>query len=346
MRVLGKFVVCPALLLAALAATLLARPLPALAFWGDYGQEPPSFFGVQLGSDIRDYPDMLRRDPSDEDEALAYYREADSAASIAGVRVQKHPSSKRPINISYLTYKNKIFRIHFNIFLDDFEKIRRHMADVYGSVYIPETAGETYTWGLYEVSVKADGYYPIPGNAQETARASKLAEGEKSRDGNSFVGVEVLYLPVINEMYKREFNNFKAKYRGVVLGSKAANYSFLRPYKREAPDLTSYRSAKPLGMVKGLPVIAEDYAAYKGVIYRIEITSDEWDLRYENSSSLFSVSEFIGLKTLYDSPPYAFKTLGDSDYAIAEDSIIYTHMPTYWRAMRAKMAYHRNVKPD
>ncbi len=78
--------------LAVLAAGVLLWAGPANAFWGDYGEAPPEFFGVRLGSAIRDYPGMLRRvhPANDSDNGIVnYYRDADNSASIAGATVQE-----------------------------------------------------------------------------------------------------------------------------------------------------------------------------------------------------------------------------------------------------------------
>ena len=78
--------------LAVLTAGLLFSAGPVGAFWGDYGEAPPEFFGVRLGSAIRDYPGMLRRvhPANDSDNGIVnYYRDADNSASIAGATVQE-----------------------------------------------------------------------------------------------------------------------------------------------------------------------------------------------------------------------------------------------------------------
>ena len=345
--------------LAVLTAGLLISAGPAGAFWGDYGEAPPEFFGVRLGDDIRDYPDMLPLYPDDGDAGLFdYYREADSNATIAGVAVQNNLIRERPLYIFYRTYKNKVYEIGFPVLLEDFEKVRQYLTTVYGVTHIPENTNEIYRWGLYEVSIEAHGHFPIPGNTEESISAANFAADERERDGRAYIRIYVEYQPIINALRKDQFNNFKARYRGVRLGGKVENYAFLRAYKQEAPGLTYYHSSKPLGLVRGLPVIAEDYIAYQGVIYRIVITSDKWvtweghdpmslgDLvRDRYSSHLFNEDRFVGLKHLYAGGPW-FDSIGDSEYIIVDDYIIYTHMPTYWRAMRAKVAYHRNVKPD
>ena len=237
--------------------------------------------------------------------------------------------------------------------------MRQYLTTVYGVTHIPENTNEIYRWGLYEVSIEAHGHFPIPGNTEESIWATRSAENERENYGKALVSIEVKYKPIINALCKDQFNNFKARYRGVLLGGKAESYAFLRAYKQEAPDLTYYHSSKPLGLVRGLPVIAEDYIAYQGVIYRIAITSDKWvtweghdpmsleDLvRDRYSSHLFDLERFLGLKNIPDWAWLLFDSIGDSEYIIVDDYIIYTHMPTYWRAMRAKVAYHRNVKPD
>ena len=342
--------------LAVLTAGLLFSAGPVGAFWGDYGEAPPEFFGVRLGDDIRDYPDMLPLYPDDSDKArVSYYREADSNATIVGVAVQNDPVIK---TIYYSTYRWKVYEIDFYVLLEDFDLVRQYLTTVYGVTHIPENTNEVYRWGLYEVSIKANGHFPIPGNTEESIWAARSAENERENYGKALVSIEVKYKPIINALCKDQFNNFKARYRGVLLGGKAESYAFLRAYKQEAPDLTYYHSSKPLGLVRGLPVIAEDYIAYQGVIYRIAITSDKWvtweghdpmslgDLvRDRYSGHLFNEDRFVGLKHLYAGGPW-FDSIGDSEYIIVDDYIIYTHMPTYWRAMRAKVAYHRNVKPD
>ena len=333
--------------LAVLTAGLLFSAGPAGAFWGDYGEAPPEFFGVRLGDDIRDYPDMKL------DNGGRYYRETDNNASIAGMPMQGVSFASQ--RVYYYTYKNRVYSMVTEIFLEDFEEFRQYMAAEYGLAYQPERIHEGYCWGSYEVSIMARGYFPVPGNAKETQLAAQLAEDERREHGHAVVTIEIKYLPVIIELIKEHYNNFKASYRGVFLGSKAADYDFLRPYRHDAPDLTYYYSTKPLGDVRGMPVIAEDYAAYQGVIYRIEITSDKWNvgdggefMRFadlvlsKEYGHLFDGERFIGVKNLVKSLPY----LGDSEFIITWNGLDYTHMPTYWRAMRAKVAYHRNVKPD
>ena len=83
--------------LAVLTAGLLISAGPAGAFWGDYGEAPPEFFGVRLGDDIRDYPDMLPLYPGDGSAGrFGYYREADSNASIVGAIVQNNSVLETP----------------------------------------------------------------------------------------------------------------------------------------------------------------------------------------------------------------------------------------------------------
>ncbi len=345
--------------LTGLAAGLLLLAGPAGAFWGDYGEAPPEFFGVRLGDDIRDYPDMLRRVHPANDGANGiadYYREADNSATIAGVPVQNSPVFKTPLKVYYRTYKNKVFHIAVHVLLEDFEKVRQYLDAAYGVTHIPENINEFYHWGLYEVLIEARGNFPIPGDGGETARAAMFAAAEREREGKALVLMYIRYQPLVNVLRKGELNNFKARYRGVRLGDKVENYTFLRAYKQEAPDLTYYHSNKPLGLVRGIPVSVEDYTAYKGVIYRIAITSDKWDdledFSYATiadvyqdrlSKYLSKLEKFMGLKNIY---PQTYYSIGDVNYTIIAGRLIYTHMPTYWRAMRAKIAYHRNVKPD
>ena len=343
--------------LAVLTAGLLFSAGPAGAFWGDYGEAPPEFFGVRLGDDIRDYPDMLPLYPGDGSAGrFGYYREADSNASIVGATVQNDPVLELPAYIFYRTYKNKIYEIDFSVLLEDFDLVRQYLTTVYGVTHIPENTNEIYRWGLYEVSIEAHGHFPIPGNTEESIWATRSAENERENYGKALVSIEVKYKPIINALCKDQFNNFKARYRGVLLGGKAESYAFLRAYKQEAPDLTYYHSSKPLGLVRGLPVIAEDYVAYQGIIYRIAVTGDKWNMDedfslmtiadvYQDrlSSYLSKLERFIGLKNIY---PPTYHSIGDDNYSIVNSGLIYTHMPTYWRAMRAKVAYHRNVKPD
>ena len=343
--------------LAVLTAGLLFSAGPAGAFWGDYGEAPPEFFGVRLGDDIRDYPDMLPLYPGDGSAGrFGYYREADSNASIVGAIVQNNSVLETPIYIFYWAYKNKVYGIALSVLLEDFEKVRQYLTTVYGVTHIPETSGDVYQWGLYEVLVTARGHFPIPGDKGETVWAAHLAKDERERKGKTFVKLYVHYQPIINELRKEELNNFRVRYRGVRLGGTAENYTFLRAYKQEAPNLTYYHSSKPLGLVRGLPVIAEDYIAYQGIIYRIAVTGDKWNMDedfslmtiadvYQDrlSSYLSKLEKFMGLKNIY---PPTYHSIGDDNYSIVNSSLVYTHMPTYWRAMRAKVAYHRNVKPD
>lgn len=331
---------------------------PAQAFWGDYGEEPPSFFGVQLGGDIRDYPDM-KLEGDAEDGVGDYYRESDSTKFIEGIPLQKSSvwgkESEKTGYVIYRTYKSKIYKFLFSIPLDDFEIFRKYMATAYGSDHIPENTDQLYLWGLYEVSIRASGHFPIPGNPEQTEDAADLAEFEKTLlHGSTDVRIVITYLPTINEIQKDRFNNFKLKYRGVVLGSKAKNYSFLRPYRYEAPDIIYYKNSKSPAKVKGVNIIAEKYLSYKGIIYRIEATSDKWTkdrewtlekiVRDRYWSRLFDIGDFVGLKN-FRTIAYSH-SVGDSEFKIIDDDMIYTHLPTYWKAMRAKVADYRNVKPD
>ena len=141
------------------------------------------------------------------------------------------------------------------------------------------------------------------------------------------------------------------------LGTKAEKYPFLHVYKREDPDLTYYHSSKPLGMVRGIPVIAEEYMAYKGIIYEIDITVGDFKTKdggvlylpiekvYQDRDYgyLADVDKFIWIK-FYEGP-YGW-VLGDSEFFMEGDKIGYIYFPGYWAAMRGKVAYHRNVKPD
>lgn len=83
MRGFGFIMFC---LASCMVVLLLAEP--AQAFWGDYGEEPPSFFGVQLGSDIRDYPDMKLKGDL-ENGASDYYCEFDNTRLIEEISVRK-----------------------------------------------------------------------------------------------------------------------------------------------------------------------------------------------------------------------------------------------------------------
>ena len=123
MSVSKKFVVCLAFLLtllAGLAAGLLARPLPALAVWGDNNEPLPVLFGLQLGDDFREHPDWEREDPESLPHPKDWYKEA----TYEGIPVKP---------IGYGTFDHKIAAIDFFIKVKDFPRFRKLMRRKFGN---------------------------------------------------------------------------------------------------------------------------------------------------------------------------------------------------------------------
>ncbi len=348
----------------ALAVAALFPAERAQAFWGDNGEGPPSFFGVQLGSDIRNYPGMKPlRNWKDKDFA-SYYREADEKASFEGISLLKDVVT-RPGLVRYSTYKNMIYEIYFSVDINNFDKFCKYMDLTYGTVRIATNLFDSYQWGLYETLISALGHFP-PSSHSDYGDVVEYLDAVKHYDQfmqqygdedpyNSF-SVSIEYYPVICKMAKARYHNFKASYRGVVLGTKAKNYSFLQPYKSEEPDLVYYRSTKPLGVVRGIPVIAEEYIAHKGIIYSIEITVKKFSIGEgfldwsvsdvyadREYGHLVDMDRFMGVKTVTG---FYSWVLGDSEFYLCGDKLVYRHFAGYWAAMRAKAAYGRNVKPE
>lgn len=345
--------ICPVLAVLGFGMLFLLES-PAEAFWGDYDvEEPPSFFGVQLGSDIRDYPDMKTNYPHDDGVDVWYFRDSDKTAQFIGIPLQDPSLSKSNPKAwaDYRTYKNKIFSIEFCISLDDFQALRWHMLATYGNERT--VSYHTYEWGFYGVQVSAEGFFvghdfEDPGVLKDY---SPMTEGpRRTGAGVNLVYVTVEYLPEISKASKERYSNFKVRYRGVTLGSRARQYSFLHAYKNEPPGFVYYDSSKPAGMVRTAHVLAEKYSTYKGKIYQIEITrylkyipsfSDFAFSRYYNDP--LDLEKFVGLKVL---PDIDGNCLGDTMFYNFADKLVFTYLPVYYEAMRAKLAYYRNVKPD
>ena len=303
-----KLVICLALLLAVLAAEL-ARPLPALAVWGDNNEPMPVVLGLELGGDIREHPELWQYNMG-----LFFFPENwAKGATYEGIPV--HPWC-------YNTFDYKISSVSFFIKVKDFPRFRKLMRRKFGNEILRgEDRGYIlapgYYWGKYEMEVVA--VYPF----------------EKG-----MVKIAFIYLPLDNQI---EFGSGYIPdiftYHGVTLGRKVEEYPFLHPIKEEAPDIVYYQSGEP-------PItFAEDrdwqtaqvelktWLAYQGIIYSLE-------LRGDNSEKHFMDQELIDMYKLenYDSSiRFAPEVrLGDYTFYFKPGLTVMTHMPTYWRMLRAK----------
>ena len=310
MRVLGKFVVCLALLLAALAVAL-ARPLPAVAVWGDNNEPMPVLFGMELGSDVRGHPELEQWGST----GLGFPENWDKWATYEGIPA--YPKY-------YITFECKISSVSFSVKVKDFSRFREIICRKFGNEILrgDEDLGYRlspgYYWGKYEVEVWAE--YPFDGDT---------------------VKIEFHYLPLYNQFldYMSPGIPDSFTYHGVTLGRKVEEYPFLHPIKEEAPDIVYYQSGEP-------PItFAEDrdwqtaqvefktWLAYQGIIYSLE-------LRGDNSEKHFMDQELIDMYKLenYDSSiRFAPEVrLGDYTFYFKPGLTVMTHMPTYWRMLRAK----------
>ena len=130
-----------------------------VGLWGDYGEEAPSFFGVQLGTDIRNYPGMKSFEGEDRSNPVSYYREADKDASLAGITLRKNLMTQ-PGRVAYRTYNNIICEIYFDLDLKDFVAFRNYMDLVYGNMGFTVEIYNAYQWGLYGTVITAFGFFP------------------------------------------------------------------------------------------------------------------------------------------------------------------------------------------
>ena len=216
MRVLGKFVVCLALLLAALAVAL-ARPLPAVAVWGDNNEPMPVVFGLELGGDIREHPELVVEPYSTA--AFDFPEDWGKGAMYEGIPVS-------PKN--YRIFDYKIASVGFLIKVKDFSRFRELMRQKFGNEMLRDENYEDiflpgYYWGKYEVEIQAR--YPFMVDA---------------------VYISFSYLPLDNQIYFGSHDIPDSfTYHGVTLGRKAEEYPFLHPIKEETPDIVYYQSSEP-----------------------------------------------------------------------------------------------------
>ena len=305
MRVLGKFVVCLALLLAA----ELARPLPALAVWGDNNEPMPVLFGLTLGGDIREHPELEQQYRSG---WFDFPENWSKGATYEGISV--HPRY-------YNTVEYKISSVVFSIKVKDFPRFRKLMRRKFGNeilrdeAYYPYEPFSGYYWGKYEVEIWAP--YPFK---------------------EDMVNIVFFYLPLYNQDSVAFHDNpDRFSYHGVTLNRKVEKYPFLHPVKEEAPDIVYYQSDEPPLVFDGYKtrvVESETWLAYKGVIYSLELRGEESGIHLmgRKFKDIFG-PEIAGEAIMYDSPEVR---LGDYVLYFKPGLTVMTHMPTYWRMLRAK----------
>ena len=129
MRVLEKFVVCLALLLAVLTVAF-ARPLPALAVWGDDNEPMPVLLGLELGANIREYPEL-------EPLGGEFPENWGKGATYEGIPVYPR---------YYNVFNYKISAVSFLIKLKDFPRFRKIMRRKFGNEILHKP-GEALTDG-------------------------------------------------------------------------------------------------------------------------------------------------------------------------------------------------------
>ena len=239
MRVLGKFVVCLALLL----AVGVILPKPGLA-QDDFVNNPiPEVLGVKLGGDIRDYPGMAPDRPY-YDGSTVYERESDAGITFEGI----------PVTYSaYTVYENRISRIYFCIQPDNWQKLLTYFRATYGEFRKDDDG--VYRWN--------DLYFDID---------------IEWRDSTNKYFISFRHLPLINKRKSErlgiqgvEYNNIYlnepiAKYKGKVM----MPYSFLKPEMDFAPGRMDYRrfvEDAPLGGRDSIVV----YQTWIGIIYQIKV---------------------------------------------------------------------------
>ena len=270
MRVLGKFVVCLALLLA-----VLILPKPGLA-QDDFVNNPiPEVLGVKLGGDIRDYPGMALREPFFDGSTL-YEIESNESITFAGIPVT-YPGCT--------VYENRISRIFFSIQPGNLEKILTYFRTTYGEFQKDDDG--FYVW--------EDLYFGIDIEWREST--------------NKYI-VSFRYFPLIEKRKSErlgiqglEFNNIYlndpiAKYKDEII----VPYSFLKPEMDFAPGCMDYRRALEDAKLGGKDSLVI-YRTWKGIIYQIKVffkverygdvlaalreKYKQWDSEFERSGDLY-----------------------------------------------------------
>ena len=312
-----KFIVCLALLLAA----ALARPLPTLAVWGDDNEPMPVLFGLELGGDIREHPELEQQNT----DKLDFPENWGKRATYEGISVYPR---------YYNTFEYKISSVSFYIKVKDFPRFRKLIRRKFGNEILRDndydyTFMPGYYWGKYEVEIRAR--YPFEGD---------------------LVHISLSYLPLY-EQYM--LGSYKMPpiftYHDVTLGIKVEEYPLLHPIKEEAPDIVYYQSDEPPLVFNysytTTYVESETWLAYKGAIYSLELRGDKGDIPFSGSPFMFSDSPFMDqeLKNIYKFDDYEGRIvlltpelrLGDyTIYFKGPGLTVITYMPTYWRMLRAK----------
>ena len=305
MRGFKKFVVCLALLLAALAAAFV-RPLPALAVWGDNDEPLPILFGMQLGGDISEHPELAQR-------SFTFPENWGRGATYEGIPV--YPKS-------YDTFDYKISCVDLYIKVKDFPRFRKLMLQEFGNEILRGDEDRSWTltsgyyWGKYDVEIYAR--YPFD---------------------KGMVRISFSYLPLDN---LTEFGSGRLPdsftYHDVTLGRKAEEYPFLHPIKEEAPDIVYYQSDEPpLVFDTGYDTISaesETWLAYKGVIYSLELRGDKSDSHFMDRE----LANAYKLDEYYKNAMSLTPEIRLNNYTIyfKPGFTVMTYMPIYWDMLRAK----------
>ena len=313
MRVLGKFVVCLALLLAG-----VILPKPGFAQDEFVNNPIPEVLGVKLGGDIRDYPGMEPASPYF-DGSTIYERESDAGITFAGIPV---------VYPGYTVYEDRISRIFFSIQPDNLEKILAYFGTAYGELQKDDDG--TYIWN--------DFYFDIDITWREST--------------NRYI-IAFRHLPMIEERKSErlgiqglEFNNIYlnepiAKYKGKVM----LPYSFLKPEMDFAPGRMDYRrfvEDASLGG-RGSMVI---YQTWRGIIYQIKVffKMEEYDNILAALREKYKQwdSEFSGSDDFY------YWNLGEYEMALGqlkkdpEDGrVTFLYKPLWRQATAAEEEYKR-----
>ena len=302
MRVLEKLVVCLALLLAA-----LARPLPALAVWGDNNEPMPVVLGLTLGGDIREHPELWQYNMG-----LFFFPENwAKGATYEGIPV--HPWC-------YNTFDYKISSVSFFIKVKDFPRFRKLMRRKFGNEILRgEDRGYIlapgYYWGKYEMEVWAQ--YPFE---------------------EDMVSMSFSYLPLRGQDNVHHFGALRTfTYHGVTLGRKVEDYPFLHLIKEDVPDIVYYQSDEPSLVFDGYEatyVESETWLAYDDAIYSLELRGDKSDSHFMDRELINIYEPGRDDTAMHLSPELR---LGDyTIYFKGPGLTVITYMPTYWNMLRAR----------
>lgn len=307
-----------------LTAVLLLWSGPVQAVWGDYNDPMPVLFGIELGADLFDNP-VLRKQHSNS--ALQTPQLDPEVLNYDGISVHA---------VSYEALMNKaenaciVQSISFQIRSSDFTKICEIMRNRFGNER--DSGPDYYTWGKYEVEVVA---------------------WQHSRIGAC---VEFRYLPLFYTERNSLGHNFQ--YQGMCLGGAVKNYPLELEWWSEDkgheeinwPDVIFYKNRKPplvFDFDDHPPLeLTETWVAYDDVLLRLKLRADE-DEQY-----------FLAwaLEDLFDLHLPEYNLRESQETWVDDHTIVFpkpgmavlTHMPTYWRMLRAKTSLEReylNVKP-